>query len=64
MSIKKIRTQYKRKREGKTNYKKRLKLLQSRTTRLVIRKSNKHIIAQLTNYYPDGDKVVVGVNSK
>lgn len=55
---------YRRKREGKTNYKKRLEMLKSRQHRLVIRRTNKHIVLQVTGYDPDGDKVVVGVSSK
>lgn len=55
---------YRRKREGKTNYKKRLELLKGERHRLVIRKTNKHIILQLVDYHPDGDKVIVGVSSK
>ena len=52
-----------RRREGKTNYKKRLKLLLSRKPRLVVRVTNKRIIAQVVEYDPHGDRVVVGVDS-
>ncbi|MDD3175035.1 MAG: 50S ribosomal protein L18 [Candidatus Nanoarchaeia archaeon] len=55
---------YRRKREGKTNYKKRLTLLKSNLTRLVIRKTNTEIVLQLVNYDQDGDKVVATVPSK
>lgn len=55
---------YRRKREGKTNYRKRLELLKGRKERLVIRKTNKHLIMQLVAYEPDGDKVHAGVSSK
>ncbi len=54
---------YKRKKQGRTNYKKRLALLKSRETRLVIRKTNTQIIIQFTNYKPDGDEVIVSYNS-
>jgi large subunit ribosomal protein L18 len=54
---------YARKREGKTNYKKRLILLKSRKPRLVIRKTNQQIIAQIVEYLPDGDKVLVATSS-
>ena len=50
---------YKRKREGRTNYKKRLALLKSDKPRLVIRKSNTNIILQMVEYQPDGDKILV-----
>lgn len=56
--------QYRRKREGKTHYKKRLELLKSDRTRLVIRKSNTNTIIQFVSYEADGDKVLVTFNSK
>lgn len=62
--MKKARITYHRKREGKTNYKKRLRLLQSRKKRLVIRRTNKYVIAQIVEYKPSGDVVVVSSNSK
>lgn len=55
--------QYRRKREGRTNYKKRLKMLVSGTSRLVIRRTNKNIIVQLVDYSDKGDKVIVTANS-
>jgi large subunit ribosomal protein L18 len=54
---------YRRKREGKTNYKKRLKLLVSGVPRIVVRKTNKHIIVQVVNYSENGDSIVVTANS-
>lgn len=54
---------FRRKREGRTNYKKRLVYLKSEQPRLVVRKTNKQVILQLVNYHPDGDKVVVTVTS-
>ncbi len=56
--------QYRRKREGKTNYKKRLKILKANKPRLVIRKSLKNIIIQVVEYHPEGDKVMTSVISK
>ncbi|MGV8168562.1 MAG: 50S ribosomal protein L18 [Candidatus Nanoarchaeia archaeon] len=55
---------YRRKREGKTNYKKRLELLKGKTDRLVIRKTNKQIILQIVQYSENGDKVILTTNSK
>jgi large subunit ribosomal protein L18 len=55
---------YRRRREGKTNYRKRLKLLLSRKPRLVVRITNRRVIAQIVEYHPDGDRVLVGVDSK
>ena len=54
--------QYRRKREGKTNYKTRLKLLMGRKPRLVIRKSNKNIYTQIVEYERQGDKVILSAN--
>lgn len=55
---------HKRKRQGKTNYKKRLELLKGRKHRLVLRKTNTQIIAQVVEYKPDGDKVLLTISSK
>ncbi len=55
---------YRRKREGKTNYKRRLTLLKSNLPRLVIRKTNTEIVLQLVNYYEDGDRVIATIPSK
>lgn len=54
---------YRRKREGRTNYKKRLAMLKSRTPRLVIRKTNRQIILQIVEYSPKGDKIFCAVQS-
>jgi large subunit ribosomal protein L18 len=57
------RVQYRRRREGKTNYRKRLKLLVSRKPRLVVRVTNRRIIAQIAEYTPLGDRIVVSADS-
>ncbi|MCS7123751.1 MAG: 50S ribosomal protein L18 [Candidatus Aenigmarchaeota archaeon] len=56
----------KRRKEFKTNYKKRLRLLLSRKPRLVIRKTNKYIIAHIVNYDYENHKdyTVAYVTSK
>jgi len=54
---------YRRKRESKTNYNKRLKLLISHKTRVVIRKSLKNIMVQFVNFDPKGDVIVANANS-
>ncbi|MDP7141281.1 MAG: 50S ribosomal protein L18 [Candidatus Woesearchaeota archaeon] len=56
--------EYKRKREGKTNYKTRLRLLSSHKLRLVVRMSLKNISLQAVEYNPEGDKVLVSASSK
>ena len=53
-----------RKREGKTNYKKRLALLKSKELRLVVRRSNKHMSAQLVKYSDNGDVVVESAHTR
>ncbi len=55
---------YRRVREGKTNYKRRLKLLVSNIPRIVIRRSSKYIKAQLVVYSAKGDKVLFATDSK
>tara|TARA_Y100000310_G_C20547436_1_gene746294 strand:+ start:332 stop:916 length:585 start_codon:yes stop_codon:yes gene_type:complete len=54
---------YRRKREQKTDYGKRLKLLTSRKKRLVIRITNHKVSAQIVSFEPQGDKVLMSVNS-
>ena len=55
---------FRRKREGRTNYKKRLTLLRSGLHRLIIRVTNTQLIVQLVNFHPDGDKVLFTVSGK
>lgn len=50
--------QFRRKKEGKTNYRKRLKMLKSNKLRLVVRKSLNNISAQIVEYHPKGDKII------
>lgn len=54
----------KRRKEGITNYHKRLKLLKSGLPRLVVRPSNKGITAQVVQYKESGDLVKCTVNEK
>lgn len=60
----KYRVPFRRRREGKTNYRLRLKLLLSRKPRLVARKSLNNMVAQLVVYDEKGDKVLVSAHSK
>ena len=55
---------YRRKRDGLTDYKKRMKLLLGSKPRLVVRKSLKHVNMQLIEFQPTGDKTVLTANSK
>jgi large subunit ribosomal protein L18 len=54
---------YRRRREKKTDYKLRLKLLKSRKPRLVIRRSSNNLTCQIVNHSQDGDHVAVSINS-
>jgi len=54
---------YRRRREGKTNYLRRKKLVLSGLPRLVARKTNKHIIAQIVEASVEGDKVITSAHS-
>jgi large subunit ribosomal protein L18 len=58
------RVQFRRKREGKTDYRHRLKLLKSRKPRLVVRISSRHVRAQISRASPVGDDTMVSANSK
>lgn len=60
----KIVLPHRRRKEGKTNYRKRLDLLKSRQARLVVRKSSKNIYCQLVNYETKGDKTVASCSSR
>ena len=51
------RRNLKRRMQGITDYRKRLALLKSGTTRLVVRKTAGNVIAQLVDYKPEGDVI-------
>ena len=57
------RVQFRRKREAKTNYYLRRKLLESSAPRLVIRMSYQHIIAQVISAHIDGDRTLATATS-
>ena len=54
---------FRRRRTGRTNYKKRRRLVISGIPRLVIRPTNKHLAAQLIEARPDGDRVLISAHS-
>jgi large subunit ribosomal protein L18 len=54
----------KRRRQGKTNYTKRLILLKGNFQRLVVRKSNKYITLQIVESSHAQDKIISSVNTK
>jgi large subunit ribosomal protein L18 len=55
---------FRRRREGKTDYHQRLKLIVSRKPRLVVRRTVNQVIAQIYVTKPEGDKVLVSATSK
>ena len=55
---------FRRKREGRTYYKKRLKILGSSKCRLVVRKSLKNLQASIVEYSPKGDKTIFTISAK
>lgn len=58
------RRPFRRRAEGKTDYRKRLKLLKSKKLRVVIRASNNHIRVQIIQSKLKGDSVLVSTFSK
>ncbi|BFI75207.1 50S ribosomal protein L18 [Sulfurisphaera ohwakuensis] len=57
------RVKYRRRREGKTNYYKRYTYVINNTTRLVVRLTNKYVIAQIAKFNPKGDVIVAAAHS-
>ena len=58
------KTPYRRRREAKTDYEARLAFLKSERPRLVVRKTNRYITAQIVESDAAQDKVIFSVNSK
>ncbi len=61
-SYKKKPVAFRRKREGKTNYHKKLKTLSGRKIRLVVRPSLKGLTIQLISFQSGGDRVLFGAD--
>jgi len=55
---------YRRRREGKTNYRKRKALILSGKPRLVVRGSLKNIVVQIITAKPGGDEVLASAHSR
>ncbi len=55
---------HRRRRDGKTDYRQRLRLLKSGEHRLVVRKSNNGVLCQVVDYNIKGDKVLVASTYK
>ncbi|MFH1425772.1 MAG: 50S ribosomal protein L18 [archaeon] len=58
------KTQKRRRRQAKTDYKARLALLKSEKPRVVVRKTNRYILAQIVESKLAQDKVITRVSSK
>lgn len=58
------RVPYRRRREGRTDYRRRLALLKGERPRAVVRKSLDHLTVQLVRFDPKGDRVVAAAHSK
>ncbi len=54
---------FKRRRQGKTDYAKRLKLLKGKKPRVVIRVMSNSAVVQIIKYVPKGDEVLVNSSS-
>ncbi len=59
-----FKTKFRRRQEGKTDYKKRLALVKSKKIRIVVRKTDTRIIAQAVKFNPKGDETVATADSK
>ena len=57
------RVKFRRRRDNQTNYARRLALLKSGRTRLVIRKTNRQVLVQFVNFGEKGDSTVCSANS-
>jgi large subunit ribosomal protein L18 len=55
---------HRRRREGRTDYRSRLKLLKSGRPRAVVRFSERRVIVALTRYDPGGDQVIASAESR
>ncbi len=53
-----------RRRQGRTDYHRRLKLLRSEKARAVVRLTNRRVIVQIVEYEADGDKVLITVDGE
>tara|TARA_Y100000310_G_scaffold345598_1_gene467058 strand:- start:6310 stop:6861 length:552 start_codon:yes stop_codon:yes gene_type:complete len=55
---------FKRKRKGKTDYRKRMMYLKSGKARLVVRPSQNNLQMQVVSFNDSGDKVLLSINSQ
>ncbi len=55
---------YRRRREGKTDFRKRLRHLKSGQPRLVVRRTLTKTIVQVAEYHPEGDRILAQATSQ
>ncbi|HWG90329.1 MAG TPA: 50S ribosomal protein L18 [Candidatus Thermoplasmatota archaeon] len=58
------RVQFRRRREGRTDYRRRLALLKSEKARVVVRRSLKNVIVQFVTYNEVGDQIVAQAEAR
>ncbi len=56
------RVGFRRRREGRTNYRKRLALVKSGKVRMVVRRSNRYVTVQFITFDPAGDRTLLTVD--
>lgn len=54
---------FRRRREGRTDYRQRLRLLKSEQPRAVVRFSSRRVVVALTSFDPNGDRVLAAADS-
>lgn len=57
------RVYFRRRREGRTDFAKRLALIKGGKTRMVVRKSSRSVLVQFIDFSPTGDKTLITVSS-
>ena len=58
-----MKIRYRRDREGRTDYKRRLSLLKSTAPRLTVRRTLNNINVSIVSFNPDGDTITTSVHS-
>ena len=57
------RLRFKRRRNGKTDYRRRLRMLRGGVPRAIVRVSNTQVVCQLAQFDPEGDRIVASVSA-
>ena len=59
-----LQVAFRRRREGVTDYSKRLAMLTGKVARLVVRRTQHYVVVQIVQFTPEGDKTVASATSK